>query len=154
MSNWPAIWATLLVLAPAIAAVVIRLQRLVPRQAAVWAAAASLFSLSVATGLLIKMPQGVWTVWNWSPSLHLEISWRLEVATLALVILVAGIGLLVLQYAGRYFGDKQEVGGTIALLAAFYGILTLGNALVMKGEKRETDLRSQPFAQGEEVKHA
>ena len=32
----------------------------------------------------------------------------------------------------------------------------VGNALVMKGEKRETDLRSQPFAsaEGEEVKHA
>ena len=135
MSNWPAIWATLLVLAPAIAAVVIRLQRLVPRQAAVWAAAASLFSLSVATGLLIKMPQGVWTVWNWSPSLHLEISWRLEVATLALVILVAGIGLLVLQYAGRYFGDKQEVGGTIALLAAFesamLGLVLADNLLLL-----------------------
>ena len=30
----------------------------------------------------------------------------------------------------------------------------VGNALVMEGEKRETDLRQQPFATGEEVKHA
>ena len=135
MSNWPAVWATLLVLAPTIAALVIRLERLPPRQAAAWAAAASLFSLSVASGLLIEIPQGVWTIWTWSPALHLEVSWRLEVATLALVMLVAGIGLLVLQYAGSYFADNQEAGRTIALLAAFesamLGLVLADNLLLL-----------------------
>ncbi len=74
-------------------------------------------------------------LWSWAPELHLEVSWRLDIATLALAVLVAGIGLLVLQYSGSYFGTSRESGRTIALLAGFesamLGLILADNLLLL-----------------------
>lgn len=135
MNDWTSVWVTLLVFAPAMAALVIRLGRLSTKPAAVWGVGASAVSLSTAAGLLWQRSIGVSTVWSGSPSLSLDMSWRLEVATLALAILVAAIGLLVLQYAGGYFSPDRELGRTIALLAAFesamLGLVLADNLLLL-----------------------
>lgn len=119
MNELAPLWATLLVLAPLLAAGVIVAGRLSARWAAVPSAVASAVSAFVALGLLLKGPQGPVTAWTWAPELFVEVTWRLETAPLALAILVAGIGSLVLQYAGSYFGSSTDGGRTLALLAAF-----------------------------------
>jgi multicomponent K+:H+ antiporter subunit A len=135
MSDGFAAWATLLVAAPTLAALLILVGRMPPRRAAVWGAGASAVSLSAAVVLLWQKTEGVVSIWRGSPSLMLEVSWRLDVATLALAVLVAGIGLLVLQYAGSYFGAKREFGRTIALLAVFesamLGLVLADNLLLL-----------------------
>jgi NADH:ubiquinone oxidoreductase subunit 5 (subunit L)/multisubunit Na+/H+ antiporter MnhA subunit/multisubunit Na+/H+ antiporter MnhB subunit len=118
-----------------VAAVVIVWGRILPKQAAVLAAGASALSVGCAAWLLDSDVRGVSTLWSWAPELHLEVSWRLEIATLALAILVAGIGLLVLQYAGRYFEGSRQNGQIIALLAAFesamLGLVLADNVLLL-----------------------
>ena len=129
------IWTTLLVAAPALAGVVIVWGRMLPKQAALVAAGASALSVGCAAWLLGSDIRGVSTLWSWAPQLHLQVSWRLEIATLALAILVAGIGLLVLQYAGRYFDASRQNGQIIALLAAFesamLGLVLADNVLLL-----------------------
>lgn len=118
MNNVPLL-ATLLVFAPALTAVVIAAARLAAPRAALLSAVASGGSVALAGALLFKGPQGPVTAWSWAPELWVEVSWRLEMAPLSLAILVAGIGALVLQYTGSYFGSSADGGRTIALLAAF-----------------------------------
>ncbi len=135
MSAAAALWATLLVVAPALAALAIFLGRLPPRTASVWGAGASAVSLAAAAALLWQRSIGVATVWVGSPTLRLDVSWRLDVSTLALALLVAAIGLLVLQYAGSYFHGDRRAGRTIALLAAFeaamLGLILADNLLLL-----------------------
>ncbi|MGB5161175.1 MAG: hydrogen gas-evolving membrane-bound hydrogenase subunit E [Thermoanaerobaculia bacterium] len=135
MSDWSAVWATLLVTAPALVGVVITGRRMLPRQATLWAMGASALSLAAAAGLLLRRPAGASVLWSWAPELHLEVSWRLDIATLALAVLVAGIGLLVLQYSGSYFSNSRESGRTIALLAGFesamLGLILADNLLLL-----------------------
>ena len=135
MSDWSAVWATLLVAAPALAGVVIAGCRMLPRQATLWAMGASALSLATAAGLLLQPARRASMLWSWAPELHLEVSWRLDIATLALAVLVAGIGLLVLQYSGSYFGTSRELGRTIALLAGFesamLGLILADNLLLL-----------------------
>lgn len=125
----------MLVSAPALAALVIVIGRMLPRPAAVLAVSASAISIIAAAGLLWQQPAGVSTLWSWTPELFLEVSWRLEVSTLALAVLVAGIGLLVLHYAGSYFGADRDHGRTMALLAAFesamLGLVLADNLLLL-----------------------
>ena len=108
MTEWSAIWATLLVSSPALAATAVLLGRLAPKQAAAWGVGASAVSVGAAAILLGQRSIGVSTIWAGSSALPLELSWRLEMATLALAILVAGIGALVLQYAGSYFASARR----------------------------------------------
>lgn len=119
MSDPASVWTTLLVLAPSLAAVVIVLGRQPARQAGLWSAAASSVSAIVALGLLFRGPRGPVASWAWAPELWVELTWRLDTATLALAILIAGIGVLVQQYAGVYFASSLDGSRIIALLAAF-----------------------------------
>ena len=135
MSQWSAVLATLLVSAPALAAAVIALRRLAPGRAAAWGAAGSAISLAAGATLLVQQHVGPSTVWTGSPALPLDVAWRLEIPTLALAVLVAAIGLLVLQYAGTYFLGDRQGGRTIALLAAFesamLGLLLADNLMLL-----------------------
>jgi len=124
-----------MVAAPAMAGVAIMWRGWTSKQASALAVGATALSLVTAVGLLRLHSRGVATLRQWAPELHLEVSWRLEVATLALAILVAGVGLLVLQYAGSYFAGDQESVRTIALLAAFesamLGLVLADNLLLL-----------------------
>ena len=111
--------ATLLVLSPALAAGVVLAARLSTRWAALLTAAASALSVAVALGLLARGPPDVVVAWSWAPELFVEVAWRLTTAPLALAILVAGIGCLILHYTGSYFGDSPTASRTLALLALF-----------------------------------
>jgi multicomponent K+:H+ antiporter subunit A len=135
VTDWIALWATLLVAAPALAATVILLGRLAVKPAAAWGVGASAVSLAAGAGLLWQRSVGVSTIWTGSPALPMDVSWRLEVSTLALAIMVAGIGLLVLHYAGNYFHGDRQTGRTIALLAVFesamLGLVLADNLLLL-----------------------
>ncbi len=119
MSELASLWATLLVLAPSLAALVVAGGRLQAQAAAIWSAAASTVSAALAFGLLFHGPGGAVVAWAWAPELSVELTWRLDTATLSLAILVSGIGALVLQYAGSYFAKSADGGRIVALLAAF-----------------------------------
>jgi len=81
--------------------------------------AGSLGSLLLVSLLLADGAAGVAVAWEWAPSLSLRVAWRLDVATLALAALVAGVGALVLQFAGAYFGSSPKGRRAIALLCLF-----------------------------------
>ena len=119
MSNPASLLTILLVLTPSLAAAVIAFGRPQARRAGLWSAAASTVSMAVALGLIFRGPRGPVVSWSWAPELWVELTWRLETATLALAVLVAGIGALVLHYAGNYFATSADGSRTIALLAAF-----------------------------------
>lgn len=131
----PGAGAAIVVAAPALAGAAIVAGGVSPRRAAAGAAGASALSMVCAVWLLRQRPEAVSTLWSWAPELSLDVSWRLETAPLALAILVAGIGLLVLQYAGRYFAAEPGAGTTIALLAAFessmLGLVLADNLLLL-----------------------
>ena len=135
MTDGSAILASLLVAAPALAAAAILLARLAPRAAAVWAAGASALSLAAGAALLGRRPGGVVAAWTGSSAFRFDLSWRLEVSTLALAVMVSAIGLLVLHYAGGYFRGDPRAGRTIALLAAFesamLGLVLADNLLLL-----------------------
>ena len=50
----------------------------------------------------------VHVVWNWLPDYGLRLAWRIDTATLILAGLVAGIGSLVMHFAGAYFGPSRK----------------------------------------------
>jgi NADH:ubiquinone oxidoreductase subunit 5 (subunit L)/multisubunit Na+/H+ antiporter MnhA subunit len=81
--------------------------------------AASAGSLLLFAALLAMGAQGVAVAWEWAPQLFLRVAWRLDVATLALGVLVAGVGALVLHFAGAYFGPSAKGRKAIALLCLF-----------------------------------
>lgn len=130
-----ALWATLIVGAPGLVAIFGLVKGLGPRRAAFWGAGASAVSVALAAGLLARGPAGVTSIWTGSPAIPLAVSWRLEVPSLALAVLVAAIGWLVLQYAGRYFENQQGAGRTVALLALFesamLGLILADNLLLL-----------------------
>ena len=134
MNDWTAALATLLVAAPAVAAAVISLGRLTPKPAAVWAAGASAVSLALGA-LLLQGSSGATALGLTVPAFQFEVTWRLEIATLSLAILVAGIGSLILSYTGSYFASDRQAGRTIALLAAFesamLGLVLADNLLLL-----------------------
>ena len=68
----------------------------------------SAVSVGLSGWLLSSSSPGTSVLWEWAPQFQLEISWRLETGTLALAVLVAGVGLFVLQYAGVYFAQNAK----------------------------------------------
>jgi NADH:ubiquinone oxidoreductase subunit 5 (subunit L)/multisubunit Na+/H+ antiporter MnhA subunit len=131
-----ALWATVLVSMPALAALAVVLTRASPGRAAAWTAVGSVVSIGLASWLLsTRASPGVRALWDWAPGLHLDVSWRLETGTLALAVLVAAVGLFVLQYAGSYFASQRSASRTIALLAAFesamLGLVLADNLLLL-----------------------
>ncbi len=110
---------TFLVAAPAVLAGLGALARRPAREVAALAVAGSLASASSAAWLASQPFRGPVVVAEWLPALLVSVSWRLETVTLALAVLVATIGALVLQYAAAYFGESRAARGTVTLLALF-----------------------------------
>ncbi len=119
MNDATTFWTTLLVTAPAIAGIRSRLTRRGPRATASLTMGGSAASLTIAAWLLSQNATGVASLWRWAPDLLVEVTWRLDVATLSIACLVSGIGLLILQFCGQYFASKREAASTVALLAIF-----------------------------------
>lgn len=55
----------------------------------------------------------------WTPSLDVELAFRLDGLSLFFALLVSGIGASIFVYANGYFGDKPGIGRFYALLLAF-----------------------------------
>lgn len=79
----------------------------------------SLGAVGLLAWLLLDGATGVVVAWDWAPALSVRVAWRLDVATLGLATLVAGVGTLVLHVAGAYFGPSQKGRRAIALLCIF-----------------------------------
>ena len=110
---------TLVVAAPAaFAATALGLRRPL-RDVTALAVGGSLVGAGGAAWLAARPFRGPVLVADWSPELLVSLAWRLETITLALAVLVAAIGALVLQYAGAYFGGSPSARRTVALLAIF-----------------------------------
>ncbi|MCL4839177.1 MAG: DUF4040 domain-containing protein [Thermoanaerobaculia bacterium] len=110
---------SLLVLLPALAGAVGLAARLPVRWAAALTTAASAGSVALAAAAWGGADGPRAAVWSWAPGLGVEVAWRANAATLALALLVAGIGALVLQYAGAYFQDGPVGRRAVGLLALF-----------------------------------
>lgn len=62
---------------------------------------------------------------TWVPGLGLSIDFRVDAFSLVMVLLVSGIGLAILAYAGNYMGpDRSTVGRLAGLLVLFAGAMT------------------------------
>jgi multicomponent Na+:H+ antiporter subunit A len=67
---------------------------------------------------------GVSTTLSWAPELGLALNFRLDALSLAMVVLVSGIGALILVYCIGYFGEDSPDGTrSAALLLAFAGVM-------------------------------
>jgi multicomponent Na+:H+ antiporter subunit A len=67
---------------------------------------------------------GLTTTTAWAPTLGLTLSFRLDALALAMVVLVAGIGAVILVYCIGYFGaESPEAPRNAALLLAFAGAM-------------------------------
>ena len=75
----------------------------------------ALSALLMLAALAAAETRGVAVAWTWSPSLR--VAWRLELAPLALALLVSGIGVLILQFAGVYFGATDKGRRAIGVLS-------------------------------------
>ncbi|WP_285758799.1 Na+/H+ antiporter subunit A [Nocardiopsis ansamitocini] len=66
----------------------------------------------------------------WAPAFSLELAFRLDVLGLAMTLIAAGIGTLILVYCSRYFGDAEPGLGRFAgVFTAFAGAM-LGLVMV------------------------
>jgi multicomponent Na+:H+ antiporter subunit A len=91
-----------------------------------FAVAAVLPALAFAWALAhtrAALTTGVTSTTRWAPELGLTLSFRLDALSLAMVVLVSGIGALILVYCIGYFGDGPEAGRNAALLLAFAGVM-------------------------------
>jgi multicomponent Na+:H+ antiporter subunit A len=61
--------------------------------------------------------------WGWVPSVGVELAFRLDGLAATFVLLVAGIGALVLVYAGGYMAQDARVGRLLATILAFMGAM-------------------------------
>ena len=114
------VWtATAAVLLPALIGALLLAAPRLAGAARLLGVAASVGSSILFAGLLATGASGVGVAWEWAPELYLRVAWRLDVATLAFALLIAGIGALVLQFAGAYFGATAKGRKAIALLCLF-----------------------------------
>jgi len=114
------VWtATAAVLLPALIGVLLLAAPRLAGAARLLAVAASAGSLLLFARMLAAGASGVAVAWEWAPALSLRVAWRLDVATLAFAVLVAGVGALVLHFAGAYFGPTSKGRKAIALLCIF-----------------------------------
>ena len=59
--------------------------------------------------------------YQWLPSLDMTVAFRATSLTVAIAALVAGVGLLIVAYAGRYFANAADRVRFLALLSLFAG---------------------------------
>ncbi len=79
----------------------------------------SLGSFALVGWLLSNNASGHAVAWDMAPSLSVTIAWRINFATLSLAALISGIGVLVLQFAGAYFGASAKGARAVAILLLF-----------------------------------
>ena len=76
----------------------------------------------------VESGQSVRTEWPWVPSLGLSLSFRLDGLGLLFALLISGIGVLVMVYAGDYLKGRDDVGRFFVYLLMFMAAM-LGVAL-------------------------
>lgn len=70
------------------------------------------------------LADGVTSTLAWAPSLGLELSFRLDALSLAMIVLVSGLGAVILVYSTGYFGPtSEEATRSAALLLTFAGVM-------------------------------
>jgi hypothetical protein len=91
--------------------------------------------MPVVVYLLVAQVQGVYVLWEWAPDLDVILSWRLNQGTLAIAALVAFVGVLVMHFAGAYFGSSQKGRRAIATLSLFQasmlGLILADNLFIL-----------------------
>jgi multicomponent K+:H+ antiporter subunit A len=92
-------------------------------------------SLALIIWLLLERVQGVHVLWEWAPELNVVLAWRLNDGTLALAALVAFVGVLIMQFAGAYFGSSSKGRRAVATLGLFeasmLGLILSDNLFVL-----------------------
>jgi NADH:ubiquinone oxidoreductase subunit 5 (subunit L)/multisubunit Na+/H+ antiporter MnhA subunit len=92
-------------------------------------------SLALIIWLLLERVQGVHVLWEWAPELNVVLAWRLNDGTLALAALVAFVGVLIMQFAGAYFGSSSKGQRAVAVLGLFeasmLGLILSDNLFVL-----------------------
>ena len=120
---------------PVLSAALLFSRRAVGKHAGLAGATGSGLSLALIVWLLLARVQGVRVLWNWAPELDFVLSWRLNDGTLAIAALVAFVGVLVMQFAGAYFGPSAKGRRAIATLSLFeasmLGLILADNLFVL-----------------------
>jgi len=111
--------ATGIILMPVLSAALLFARRESNAVAGLVGATGSGLSLALIVWLLLDRVQGVRVLWEWAPELQVVLSWRLNTGTLAIAALVAFVGVLVMQFAGAYFGPSAKGRRAIATLSLF-----------------------------------
>ena len=127
--------ATGIILMPVLSAALLFARRESNAYAGLVGATGSGLSLALIVWLLLERAQGVRVVWEWVPELQVVLSWRLNTGTLAIAALVAFVGVLVMQFAGAYFGPSAKGRRAIATLSLFeasmLGLILADNLFVL-----------------------
>ncbi|MGV9184708.1 Na+/H+ antiporter subunit A [Arcanobacterium canis] len=74
--------------------------------------------------------------WAWAPQVHLELTFRLDVLSWVMALIVTGVGALVLVYSSRYFSSSASglgrfAGVFTAFAGAMLGLVTTDNTLAL-----------------------
>ncbi|MGB6058558.1 MAG: hydrogen gas-evolving membrane-bound hydrogenase subunit E [Microthrixaceae bacterium] len=86
-------------------------------------APAALFCWSLFAAPGIIGGDAVVGVLDWAPSLHFDLSVRVDSFSLLMLMLVSGIGTLVFGYASVYFSEREDLARLGGLLVAFSGAM-------------------------------
>lgn len=109
--------------------------RISPRFAGSVSWIGSALGFLLATLLTLRADRGVYGLGHWVSGLGLELSFRLDALTLALALLVVGVGTFVLHYAANYFGPSLAGRRAAAWLLAFefsmLGLVLSDNVLLL-----------------------
>ena len=108
------------------------------RAASAWAAAAvtlAAFALLCLLAPAVFAGQTLLSHTDWLPAVGLNFNFRLDGLALMFALLITGVGLLVILYAGYYLGADENWGKFFALLmlfmAAMLGIVLSDNLLLL-----------------------
>lgn len=83
------------------------------------------FALAVASTPAVLAGEVVRVSADWVPGMGLTLDLALDGFGLLMWWIISGIGVLVLLYASRYFGDRDDLGRFTALLVTFAGAMLL-----------------------------